>query len=149
VILETGDVVFIPARDREHFFVGGVLGGLQVYLPRDYELDVVGAIAMAGGSPAGPQGSAAGALFGKFGSGPGAILPPTRVLILRKVAGGEQVTIHVDLKKALHDRKERIPIRAGDVILLQFTPGEIVGNTLLNVLNFNASISRTFFSTVQ
>ena len=34
-----------------------------------------------------------------------------------------QVTIHVDLKKALRDRKERIPIRAGDVILLQFTPG--------------------------
>jgi hypothetical protein len=149
VILESGDVVYIPSRDFEHFFVGGVLQGQQVFLPRDYELDVIGAIAMAGGSATGPPGSAAGSLFGKIGSGPGAILPPTRVLILRKIPGGDQVTIHVDMKKALHDRRERLPIRAGDVILLQFTPGEIVGNYFLNLFNFNASISRTFFTQVQ
>jgi hypothetical protein len=149
VTLETGDVVYIPSRDFEHFFIGGVLNGQQVFLPRDYELDVLGAISMAGGSPTGPPGSAASSLFGKIGSGPGAILPPTRVLILRKVPGGDQITIHVDLKKCIHDRKERIPIRPGDVILLQFTPGEIVGNYFLNLFNFNATISRTYFSQVQ
>jgi hypothetical protein len=145
VILETGDVVFIPARDREHFFVGGILNGQQVYLPRDYELDVIGAIAMAGGSPVGPPGNAP--LFNN--QSPGSILPPTRVLILRKVPGGEQITIHVDLKKALHDRRERIPIRAGDVILLQYTPCQMVGNFLLNAVQFNASISRGYFTNLQ
>jgi len=142
VILETGDVVFVPARDREHFFVGGLLAGQQVYLPRDYELDVIGAIAMAGGSPAGPG----QILFNN--QSPGVILPPTRVLILRKMPGGGQVTIHVDLKKALHDRSERIQIRPGDVILLQFTPAQVVGNYLLNMFNFNASISRSYFTAV-
>ncbi len=143
MILENGDVVFIPARDREHFFVGGVLNGQQVYLPRDYELDVIGAIAMAGGSPAGPPG---GALFS--GQSPGAMLPPTRVLILRKIPGREQVMIHVDLKKALRDRKERILIHPGDVILLQYTPCQIVGNYLINAINFNANISRGYFTNV-
>lgn len=143
VILGEGDVVFIPARDREHFFVGGVLSGQQVYLPRDYELDVIGAIAMAGGQPAGPP------MISMFsGQSPGSILPPTRVFILRKVAGGEQVTIHVDLKKALRNRRERIPIRPGDVILLQYTPLEIVGNYLINAINFNAGVSRGYFTNV-
>lgn len=141
VILESGDVVFIPARDREHFFVGGVLNGLQVYLPRDYELDVVKAIAMAGGQTVGPPG---GALFSK--QSPGPIYPPTRVLILRKTPGGEQVTIHVDLKKAIKEPGERIPIRAGDVILLQFTPGQIAGNLALNAFRFRMGFSRSFFS---
>ena len=144
MILENGDVVFIPARDREHFFVGGVLGGQQVYLPRDYELDVLAAISMAGGSPAGPPNG--GGLFS--GQSPGILLPPTRVLILRKVPGGEQVTIHVDLKKALRSRKERIPVRPGDVILLQFTPCQIVGNFLLNVFQINLNVSRGYFTNV-
>jgi hypothetical protein len=140
VILEAGDVVFIPARGRDHYFVGGMLRGQQVYLPRDYELDVVAAIAMACGSPAGPPGPP---LFSKS---PGTILPPTRVLILRKVPGGGQVTIHVDLKKALDDRKERIQIRPGDVILLQFTPCEIAGNVLLNAFRIYPRVTRGYYS---
>ncbi|HVW00687.1 MAG TPA: polysaccharide biosynthesis/export family protein [Planctomycetaceae bacterium] len=149
VVLDTGDVVFLPSRDAEHFFTGGMLFGQQITLPRDYELDVISAISMAGGSPAGPPGwNSASSLFAGNG-GPGALIPPTRVLILRKLPEGGHITIHVDLKRALHDRSERIPIRAGDVILLQFTPGEVAANYLLNLFNFNASISRNFFSNVH
>ena len=141
VILNPGDIVYIPARDREHFFVGGMLKGQQMFLPRDHELDVLGAIAMASGQAVGPPGTP---LFNN--RGPGAILPPTRVLILRKTADGKQVTIHVDLKKALNDRHERIPVRAGDIILLQFTPGQLIGNYLPNAFRFGAGVSRGYLS---
>ena len=34
-------------------------------------------------------------------------------------------------------------------LIRNLTPGEIVGNYFLNLVNFNATISRTFFSQVQ
>jgi hypothetical protein len=149
IVLENGDVVFLPSRDAEHYFTGGLLFGQQITLPRDYELDVISAMSMAGGSPTGPPGwNSAASLFAGNG-GPGAIVPPTRVLILRRLPDGEQVTIHVDLKRALYDRSERIPIRPGDVILLQFKPSEVAANYILNLFNFNATVGRNFFSNVH
>ena len=40
IILEEGDIVFIESRDSEVFYTGGLLGGGQFLLPRDYDLDV-------------------------------------------------------------------------------------------------------------
>ncbi len=38
----------IQSRDREKFYTGGVLGGGEHLLPRDYDLDILVAIAIAG-----------------------------------------------------------------------------------------------------
>src|SRR5262249_11651021 len=35
IVLQTGDIVFIEARDTEVFYVAGLLGSSQVPLPRD------------------------------------------------------------------------------------------------------------------
>ena len=74
------------------------------------------------------------ALAGSYGS----ILPPTRVIALRTV-GCRQIPIHVDLKQALVDPKERILIEPNDFILLQYTKSELIGNVLLNNIRFSLS----------
>src|SRR5262249_43021412 len=49
VILQKGDIVFIEARDTEVYYTGGLLFPRQFVLPRDYDLRVVDAVALAGG----------------------------------------------------------------------------------------------------
>ena len=144
VILKQGDVVYIEARDTDHFLTGGLLPGGQFPLPRDYELDVLlGAIkVIAGGSADGPAGANAASYLYRGGSGPGNICAPTRVIILRTVPGCGQISIHVSLKRALLDPQERIGIQAGDVVLLQYTPGELLTNYFLNLFNFNLNFIR-------
>ncbi len=48
IILEEGDVVYIESRDAEVFYTGGLLPGGEFPIPRDYDLDVLGAMALAG-----------------------------------------------------------------------------------------------------
>ena len=48
IILNDGDLVLIESRDTEVFYTGGLLGGGQFPLPRDYDLDVLGAMSIAG-----------------------------------------------------------------------------------------------------
>src|SRR5262249_17246123 len=43
IVLRTGDIVFVPSRDAEVFYTGGLLVSGQYPLPRDYDLDVVAA----------------------------------------------------------------------------------------------------------
>ena len=132
VVLADGDTVFVPARD-EVFFVGGLLAGGQYPYPRDRTLDVVEAIALVGGSVGGP-GGASGA--STAAGGRGALLPPSRVIVLRKLEDGRQLSIRVDLARALHDEAENIPILPGDVVQLYRTPGQTAGNYLLNFFTF-------------
>jgi protein involved in polysaccharide export with SLBB domain len=136
VVLHEGDVVYVPSRKTEFYYVGGYLPGGQIPLPRDYDLDILGAIAIANGSVAGP----AGERIVAFHNGPGNIIPPSRALILRQMPGGGQVRIRVNLKTALHDHRERILIRPGDFIMVQYTPAELFGNVALNLVNLNYAI---------
>ena len=53
VRLQDGDIVFIESRDTEVFYTGGLLNGGEFPLPRDYDLDVLGAMAIAGSSLSG------------------------------------------------------------------------------------------------
>jgi protein involved in polysaccharide export with SLBB domain len=140
VVLETGDVVYIETRQAEYFYSGGLLPPGQVPLPRDYDLDVIGALALATGSVGGPAGGPASSAFNFKGAySPGNIIPPTRVLILRKLATGEQIQIRVDLKRAKVDQRERIIIAPGDVVMLYFKPAEVAGNWAANFASFNAA----------
>src|SRR5207253_1714643 len=49
IILHTGDIVFIEAREAEYFYTGGILPSGQFIIPRDYDLDIVQAISLVGG----------------------------------------------------------------------------------------------------
>jgi hypothetical protein len=138
IILNTGDIVFIESREAEVFYTGGLLNGGQYPIPRDYDLDVLGAIAMAGGSVAQAAGGAAGIgpIGGSFSRGVGSIFPPTRAIVLRTV-NGRQTPIRVDLRRAVIDPRERILIEPNDFILLEYKPHELILNIVLNNLQFN------------
>jgi hypothetical protein len=56
---------------------------------------------------------------------------------MRKVPGGGQIPIRIDLNLAITDSGQRILIQAEDVILLQYTFDEELINALLNLVQFN------------
>lgn len=128
VILESGDVVYLPRRE-EYFYMGGLVGGAKIPLPRDEDIDIIEAIALANGSVGGPLGQSGQALASGT---PGHWVKPTRVIILRELPDGRQVPIRVDLARAMVDQKERILIQSNDVVMLQFKPGQAVLNSMVN-----------------
>lgn len=102
IILTNGDIVFIENREREIFYTGGLLQGREHLLPRDYDLDVLGAIAVSNASigTVGAGGSGSGTGFGSSGSlNPRGILPPTDIIIVRKTKGGYQIPIRVQAEQ--------------------------------------------------
>ena len=137
IILNNGDIVYIRSRDAEVFYTGGLLKGGQHPIPRDYDLDVLGAMAMAGGSIAAAAG---GANIDGFGSGVGSIFPPTRVLVIRTVDGRQQA-IEIDLREALADSGQRILIQPNDFIVLEYRPNEVFMNMVLSTFRINFSLN--------
>ncbi len=133
VILNDGDVLYVPRRS-EHFVSGGLLPGARIPLPRDSDVDVLEAIALANGSVGGPLGQSGAVL--KNGS-PGFMREPTRVVILRKLPDGRQMPIRVDLDRVVRNEKERILIQPDDVVMLYFKPSAALLNGALNFVNFN------------
>jgi len=126
IILRDGDIVFIESREGDVFYTGGLLPADQFPIPRDYDLDIFGAIALAGGRVAFTPVSG-----GYNGAGGGALFPPTRAIIVRTVNGCQEV-IRVDLKKALCDPRERIVIEPNDFIVLEYKPHEVILNYLFD-----------------
>ncbi|MBL9083780.1 MAG: polysaccharide biosynthesis/export family protein [Planctomycetales bacterium] len=143
IILNTGDIVFIETREREVFYTGGVLQGREIPLPRDYDLDVLAAISLAGGtvSAGATQGSLAN--NGQFGGGGmRSALPPTQIVVLRKLPNGSTIPIKINLNRALVDSSQRILVQPGDYVMLQYTPAELVANMILGSISFQYFINR-------
>jgi protein involved in polysaccharide export with SLBB domain len=134
IVLEDGDVVYLPTRELETFYSGGQLPGGKVPLPRDQDTDVIEAIALVNGATGGP--SAAGI----FRTGPGNVYPPTQVLIVRKLPNNQQLRIRVDLNRALNNPNERILIQPDDQVLLFFKPDELYANLILNFVGVGVNI---------
>ena len=125
VILEDGDIVFIESRDTEIFYTGGLLGGGQYTLPRDYDLDVLGAVAIAqSGRTAGNATRATGGITALNND---VTISASQAVILRKMPNGSQVPIKVDLYRALRHPDERVLMQPGDYLLLQYTSWEACG----------------------
>jgi len=137
VQLDSGDVVYVPRRE-EYFYVGGLVAGAKIPMPRDEDVDVVEAIAMANSSVGGPLGQSGLALANGT---PGYVVKPTRVIILRELPDGRQLPIRVDLARAMTDQKERILIQPNDVVMLQFKPGQSIINGTLNFFNMSVLIN--------
>lgn len=138
IILETGDIVMVEARETEVFYTGGLLPGGEFQLPRDYDLDVLGAIAVAGqGVGSDPRGASAGggggSLIGAGFSG----APPTQLFVLRRTPCGGQVTISVDLIEAINNPAARILVQPGDTLILRYKLQE-------EILNFSLAAFFTY-----
>ena len=123
IILQDGDIVFIESRDTEVFFTGGLLGGGQFTLPRDYDLDILQALSLA---TSGGRSGTAKAVGGVSALNNDVSISPSTVIVLRKLPDGGEVPIKVDLYRARTDLSERIVIQPGDYILLQYTPIEAI-----------------------
>jgi len=123
VVLQSGDIVFIEAREADVFYTAGLLPSGEYVLPRDTDLDVVEAILRIGG-PINSGGISTANFTGTL-LNPGIGFPsPSLVSIIRQTPDCGQVTIRVDLYRALRDRRERILIQPKDVIVLQERPEE-------------------------
>jgi len=145
IILGNGDIVFIESRDAEVFYTSGLIPGGQYEIPRDYDLDVLGAIAMAGGSTGTALASSSGSSFfggGGGGSSLGGIIPATRISVTR-IRDGHQMNIVMNLKrlksKAPH---ERFLVQPNDVISLEYTPCELIANIALGMFQINYFLNR-------
>lgn len=139
VVLQEGDIVYIEPRRNEYFYTGGLLPGGQIPMPRDEDLDILEAISLAQGSVGGVGGTGAAAVL-RAGAGIGKVIPPTRVLVLRKLPNGDQLPIRIDLAKAMQDPTERINIMAGDYIMMYYKPGQEITNSALNFFNFGFAL---------
>ena len=133
VTLDDGDVVYVPRRE-EYFYIGGLVKGAKIPMPRDEDIDVIEAISLATGSVGGPLGQSGQALAQGT---PGYLIKPTRVIILREMPDGRQLPIRVDLARAMTDQKERILIQPNDVVMLQFKPGQLILNSIINTFTWN------------
>ncbi len=141
VALRDGDIVFIGARDTEFYYTGGLLPSIEVPIPRDYDLDVVEAVAQVGGILV-RGGNNANNLTGSNvggGAGGGGIGTPSPSLltVLRRRPDGRQVPIRVDLNEALRDPRENILVQSGDILILQETTGESFARYIDGIININ------------
>ncbi|MCA9263138.1 MAG: polysaccharide biosynthesis/export family protein [Planctomycetales bacterium] len=143
IVLEDGDILYLEPRIEDVFYTGGLLPGGQIPLPRDHDLDVLEAIALANGSVGGPGGVTGISVF-RSSAGPGNIVPPTQCLILRRLPNGQQIPIRVDLAHAMHDEKHRILIQPEDLVMLHYKPHEQFANVTLNFFDINLSLSEIF-----
>lgn len=136
VVLEDGDIVYIESRDAEVYYTGGLLPGGEFRIPRDYDLDVLTAMALSGGGISRTQNGGGMGGMGGIGGMLGTV-PPGMLYVLRKTPCNGQITIAVDLAKANLDPRERILVQPGDILILRFKPSE-------ELLNFGLGTFFTF-----
>jgi len=132
-----GDIVYVQSRESELFYTGGLLPGGQFPVPRDYDLDVLGAMALAGmgvdrGGAGGGGGGGGGGLIGGIGGS-----KPTQLFVIRKLPSGRTFNIAVDLQLALNNSHENILVQPGDTLILRYKPHE-------ELLNFGLGTFFTF-----
>ena len=137
ITLNDGDVLYIEGRQQDVFYTGGLLEGGRFPLPRDYEIDVLEAIALAGGTEA--QVAGGGGAGGRLGN----IVPASKITIIRRGQNGGSCAISVDGECALGNASERVIIQPGDLIRLEYTDRELFINTVTSFLSFSG-IFRVF-----
>ncbi len=128
--LRSGDIVYVDNRDTEIYYTGGLLGGGEFLLPRDYDLDILAAVAISGTTVG------VGRPTGGIGGAIGGSVAPTNLIVLRRIPGNRQIAIRVDLTEAVNNPASRLLVKAGDTLILRFKPQE-------EIVNF---ASATFFT---
>ncbi|MCC9602833.1 polysaccharide biosynthesis/export family protein [Stieleria sp. JC731] len=128
--LEDGDILMVESRETEFYYTGGLLRGGQYLLPRDYDLDVLGALALAGKGIASSQSGGGGGGGGGLGGLSGGLGGPSPSLlyIIRKLPCGRTYNIMVDLQQAMNDSSQNILVQPGDTLILRYKPHEELAN---------------------
>jgi hypothetical protein len=125
IILQTGDIVYLPPRTGDVFYAGGLLPSGEYILPRDRDLDVVEAVMRIRGPLANggvTTSNLSGAIVAPGIGGPS----PSLLTVVRRMPGCGQLVVRVDLNRALRDPRERLLVQPGDYLILQETPTESV-----------------------
>src|SRR5208283_4158835 len=133
-VLQAGDIVVVRGLKPQYCYTGGLMPAREVLVPRDYDLTVVEVILKVDG-----------ALFN------GAVSPdnlngtiiqpglgddsPSLLAVIRKTPNHGQVTICVDLNRAMNDPRENILVQPGDVLILQETPAAAIARYFSQVFN--------------
>jgi protein involved in polysaccharide export with SLBB domain len=148
IILNEGDIVYIEARDTEVYYTAGLLGAGQFPLPRDYDLDVIQAIAQVRGPLL--NGSFNQNAFVAQSVNTGIGNPnPSLVTVLRQLPNGTQIPIVVDINRAYRDPRERLLIRPGDWLVLQERPGEAIARYLTQTFRFVTTVESIKSANIQ
>ena len=130
VTLRDGDVIYIQSREAEVYYTGGMIKGGVHAIPRDYDLDVLAAIAAAGGGIGAGVSGAVNSERSNF------LLAPSRILVIRN-HNGRQVAISLRKNDALRDPSSRILIEPNDVILVEYTNFETLFNIVFSTIRVN------------
>jgi hypothetical protein len=149
VVLDNGDVVYLESRDVEVFNTGGLLGTGQYPLPRDFDLDVISAIAFVKAPLLNGGFGQAQFVASSVNTGLG-IESPSQLTILRKTATGAQLRIRIDINDAVKDPRQRINILPGDFLVLQEKPAESITRYLTQQFRYTFDFmwhSRNFIQT--
>lgn len=125
ITLYDGDIVFIESRATEVFYTGGLIGGGQYTLPRDYDLRVLEAISIAEGKSNGGN-NLNRAMGGVSALNQDVANSASRLAILRTLPNGQRITIEVNLIKAMRYQEENIIVQPGDMLILEYTCPEAV-----------------------
>jgi hypothetical protein len=141
IILRTGDIVMVQSRDREQYYTGGVVQGGAHLIPRDYDVDVLQAIAISGGSFGAGAGLARAGIGGGGGTNTSLPIPPSRAIVVRKTCTGQTIAIKINLKAAVTDTTQRILIQPEDLIIVEYTCAEQIANYLLRSFQINYLLS--------
>ena len=141
IILQDNDIVMIRSRESEVFYTGGVLGGAEIPLPRDRDIDIFAAIALAGGpigagNRTGLNGGAGGLGGGGGVGGGGGQCGPSELIIIRELPCDQQITMKVNLNQAMQDRTQRVTVQPNDMLILRYSLQEEITNFALGVIQF-------------
>ncbi len=99
LIVEAGDIIYVPAVERVRIFVTGAVRQPDVYeVPRDEPITVLRAVTLAGGT----TDRAA----------------RKRVQILRTDPGGNRVTLNVNLRQIQRGKADDPLLQKGDIVLV-------------------------------
>lgn len=122
VILQDGDVVFVENRVTEFYYTAGLLGGSQLVLPRDYDIGVMDAIALA--EEENRRTLPTSAIGGASVLNQDVTVGASKVIVQRKMPHGGYLPIEVDLYDVMEDPSKQIMIRPEDRIILRYTRSE-------------------------
>lgn len=132
--LNDGDGIFIETRETELYYTGGLLPPSEIVLPRDYDLDVIEAVAQVKG-PLFNGGQSSSNFGGNFVANGMGSPSPTCLTIVRRWPEGKSIIIRVDLAKAVLDPRERILVKPGDFLILQESFGESFSRYVTQTFN--------------
>lgn len=131
IVLQDGDIVTLRAREPEFFYTAGLLPSGEAQLPFDYDLNVVEAVLRTRG-PLINGGLNSSNLNGAIVGGGLGNPSPSLLSVLRRLPGGQQINIMVDLNEALRDPRQNIRVQPNDVLVLQENRDEALSRYFYN-----------------